>query len=52
MSGPNPPGWEPEEPDSAAELSHESDSGSESGDESAASEPDSHQELEPLDDSA
>jgi hypothetical protein len=41
MSGPNPPGREPDEPDSADELSHEPDSGGEPGD-----------ELEPDDDSA
>ena len=28
MSGPNPPGWDPKEPDSADEVSHEPDSGS------------------------
>jgi hypothetical protein len=40
MSGPNPPGWEPDEPDSAVE----------SGDELAPS--GSHDELEPRDDGA
>jgi outer membrane biosynthesis protein TonB len=34
MSGPKPPGREPEEPESASELSHEPDSGSAPGDES------------------
>jgi hypothetical protein len=52
MSGPNPPGWEPEEPDSAGEVSHEPDSAEESGHELVPSEPDSRGELEPVDDSA
>src|SRR6516165_996417 len=42
MSGPNPPGWEPEEPDAAGE----------SGDELAPTEIDSHDELEPPDHSS
>ena len=52
MSGPNPPEWEPEEPDSAGELSHEPDSAGESGDEFAPSELGSPEEIEPFDDSA
>jgi Mycobacterium membrane protein len=52
MSGPNPPGWEPEEPDSAGEVSHKPDSAGESGHELAPSELDSHDELEPVEDSA
>ena len=52
MSGPNPPGWEPEEPDSAGERGHAPDSESESGDELAPSERGSHDELEHLDDSS
>src|SRR5208283_2352536 len=47
MSGPNPPGWDPDESDSASELSHEPDS----GDEVESGELDSHDGLEPLDDS-
>jgi hypothetical protein len=42
MSGPNPPEWEPEEPESAGE----------SGDELAPAELDAHDELEPFDDGA
>ncbi len=53
MSGPNPPGREPEELDPASELSHEPDSGSEPGDElEPDDELDSDEELEPFDDSA
>jgi hypothetical protein len=48
MSGPNPPGWEPDEPDPGSELSHEPDSGDEVGHDAV----DPHDELEPLDDSA
>jgi hypothetical protein len=56
MTGPNPPGREPEESDSASEVSREPDSGGDPGDES-----ESHDEvreispydaLDPLDDSA
>ncbi|MGO9924582.1 MAG: MmpS family transport accessory protein [Mycobacterium sp.] len=47
MSGPNPPGWDPDESDSASELSHEPDSGDEVG----SGELDSQHGLEPLDDS-
>ena len=50
MSGPKPPGWEPEEPDPAGELSHEPDW--EPGDELAAPERDSHDEPKADDDSA
>ena len=56
MSGPNPPGREPEEPGSASGLSREPESGGDPGDES---EPDGevreispYDALEPLDDSA
>jgi hypothetical protein len=52
MSGPNPPEWEPEEPDSAGELSHEPDSAGESGDELAPSELGPPEEIEPFEDSA
>ena len=53
MSGPKPPAWEPEKPDSADEISHEPDSGSEPGDElEPGGELDSDNEPEPLDDSA
>ncbi len=54
MSGPNSPGWEREEPDSANEISHEADSGGESGDEleQPGGEPDSGDELQPVDASA
>ncbi|MEY8015803.1 MmpS family transport accessory protein [Mycobacterium servetii] len=45
MSGPNPPGWEPEEPDSVSKLSPEPDTDSEHGDEAGPVE-----ELEPFDD--
>lgn len=44
MSGPNPPGWEPDEPDPGSDLSHQPDSGDD------AVEP--HDDLEPIDDSA
>jgi Mycobacterium membrane protein len=44
MSGPNPPGWEPDEPEPGGELSHEPDSGSESGDELGPGAVDSHDE--------
>ena len=52
MSGPNPPGWEPEEPDAAGELRHGQQSVSEPGEELAPTEIDSHDELEPHDDSS
>src|SRR6516165_11706466 len=52
MSGPNPPGWEPEEPDAAGELRHGRQSVSEPGEELAPTEIDSHDELEPHDDSS
>ncbi|ORA77222.1 hypothetical protein BST29_23750, partial [Mycobacterium malmoense] len=52
MSGPNPPGWDPEEPDSASELSHEPDSGGASGDDVEPDELHSGDRPEPLDDSA
>jgi Mycobacterium membrane protein len=48
MSGPNPPGWEPDEPDPGSELSHEPHSGDEAGHDAV----DPHDQLEPLDDSA
>ncbi|WP_068184282.1 MmpS family transport accessory protein [Mycobacterium sp. UM_CSW] len=48
MSGPTPPGWEPDEPDSGSDLSHQSDSGLDAGQD--AVEP--HDELGPIDDSA
>jgi hypothetical protein len=56
MSGPKPPGWEPDESDSASELDHEANSGSEPGDELEPidehdDELHSHDELEPFDDS-
>jgi hypothetical protein len=47
MSGPNPPGWEPDEPD-PGELSHHPDSGGDAGHDGV----DSHDELEPFDDGA
>ena len=50
MSGPKPPGWEPEEPDPAGDFSHEPDW--EPGDELAAPERDSHDEPKADDDSA
>jgi hypothetical protein len=51
MSGPKPPGWEPEEPDSASKLSDEADSGSEPGDDvEPHDELDSDEELQPFDD--
>jgi outer membrane biosynthesis protein TonB len=49
MSGPNPPEWEPEEPNSVGELGHEPDSAGESGDELAPSELGSPEEIEPFD---
>lgn len=53
MSGPKPPGWEPDESDSASELKHESTS---SGRHADDSEPDgelpTRDEPEPFDDSA
>lgn len=53
MSGPKPPGWEPDESDSASELKHESTSSGRHADES---EPDdelpTRDEPEPFDDSA
>ncbi len=52
MSGPNPPGWEPEEPNSAGELSHEPHSVGEADDGMAPAEPDSHAELESHEDGA
>ena len=52
MSGPNTPGWEPEEHDSAGELGHEPDAGADAGAESGPAELDPHDELQPLDDSA
>ena len=52
MSGPNPPEWEPEEPDSAGELSHEPDSPRGSGDELGRSELGSPEAIEPHEDSA
>ncbi len=59
MSGPKPPGWEPDESDSASELDHEANSGSEPGDELEPVEEHAdellssrtHDELEPFDDS-
>ncbi|WP_445159898.1 MmpS family transport accessory protein [Mycobacterium sp. Dal123C01] len=56
MSGPKPPGWEPDESDSASELDHEANSGSEPGDELEPidehdDELHSDRELEPFDDS-
>ncbi len=51
MSGPKPPGWEPEEPDSASKLSDEADSGSEPGDDvEPHDELDPDEELQPFDD--
>ena len=52
MSGPNPPGREPDEPDPGSELSHEPGSGGESADELRPDEIESHDELEPLDEGA
>jgi hypothetical protein len=52
MSGPKPPEWETDEPDSAGELSHEPDSAGASGDELAPSELGSPEELEPFGDGA
>ncbi|MBW0015223.1 MmpS family transport accessory protein [Mycobacterium sp.] len=52
MSGPNPPGWQPDEPDSAGEIKHDPDPAGLSGDELAESEPVSHTQLGPPDDSA
>ncbi len=53
MSGPKPPGWEPEKPDSADEIRHEPDSGSEPADElEPGGELESDNEPEPVDDSA
>src|SRR5690348_7812093 len=53
MSGPNPPGREPDESDSADEISHERDGGGEPADESApAGEPGSADHLAATDDSA
>lgn len=49
MSGPNPPGWEPEEPDSAGDSSAELEPLSDTGDEQDAGAQGS--ELKPLDDS-
>jgi Mycobacterium membrane protein len=53
MSGPKPPGREPEEPDSASEVSHELGSGGDPGDElepaHGLDELHSHDGLEPLD---
>jgi MmpS family membrane protein len=49
MSGPNPPGWESEHPDSASDLSHEADPGDESEPEHAA---DADAKREAIDDSA
>jgi len=48
MSGPNPPGWEPDEPDSGSEISHEPESGDELGPDAVGS----REESESLDDSA
>ncbi|OBA71209.1 hypothetical protein A5641_11085 [Mycobacterium sp. 1554424.7] len=48
MSGPNPPGWEPDEPDPGSELSHHPASGDDAGHDGV----DSHDELEPFDDGA
>jgi Mycobacterium membrane protein len=48
MSGPNPPGWEPDEPDPGSELSHQPDSGEEAGRHAV----DPHDEQEPLGDGA
>jgi hypothetical protein len=56
MSGPNPPGGETEEPDSASELSREPDPGGDRGDEPELDrevrEISPYDALEPLDDSA
>ena len=53
MSGPNPPGREPEEPDSANEIGHDPEFAGEPADElQPRGELDSHDALEPLDDSA
>ncbi|OBH25577.1 hypothetical protein A5692_00035 [Mycobacterium sp. E342] len=53
MSGPKPPEWEPEEPDSVNEAPHQpdSDGGPADGPESAG-EPGPDDELEPFDDGA
>ncbi|WAC93598.1 MmpS family transport accessory protein [Mycobacterium sp. Aquia_213] len=53
MSGPKPPGWEPDESDSASELEHEPNSGSEPGDEfdEHDDELQAGRELEPFGDS-
>ncbi|OBF06769.1 hypothetical protein A5730_13435 [Mycobacterium sp. ACS4054] len=49
MSGPKPPEWEPEEPDSVNEAPHEPDPGAEPAD---VAEPGPDDELEPLDEAA
>ncbi|SOX54711.1 putative transport accessory protein MmpS family [Mycobacterium ahvazicum] len=53
MSGPKPPGWEPDESDSASELTHEPNSGGEPDDESDEHDDELHgrHELEPFGDS-
>jgi hypothetical protein len=48
MSGPNPPGREPDAPDPGSELSHEPESGDELGHQA----PETHDELQPFDDGA
>lgn len=52
MSGPNPPGSEPEEHDSAGEPSHEPDAGGHPGDALSPEAVEPHDELGPLDDGA
>ncbi len=53
MSGPKPPGWEPEDPDSAHEVGRDSDSDIEQAhDHEAGAVADHDDELEPFDDSA
>jgi hypothetical protein len=53
MSGPKPPGWEPDESDSASEFTHEPNSGSDPGDEIDEPDDELHadHEVEPFVDS-
>lgn len=51
MSGTNPPGWEPDDPDPRGDVSHEPDAGEESAHQELE-ELETHDELEPFDDNA